>query len=133
MRATLTLFAVALGLGGIPAGAETGPVAEGEGIEAPKDYVETTVSVDGVDYTVAFHLTGAEPAMLNGQQVVTEEDLPLSVDISRSDGTTMADLGYVVREVLDAACRSRGFVGDLSVMPTLSPAGQWVFSAGCLF
>ncbi|MFZ1470996.1 MAG: hypothetical protein WAT09_18755 [Paracoccaceae bacterium] len=125
------LFVLLFGLSGFPAGAESDAAVEGEAVS--NDYAEGVISVDGVDYKVGFYLSGAEPTLVNGRQMVTEKDLPLSVDISRADGPTMADLGYVVREVLDAACRLRGFVGDPSVMPTLSPAGQWVFSAGCLF
>jgi hypothetical protein len=124
---------VLLGLSGLPAWAESDAATEGEGEVVSNDYAEGVISLGGIDYSVAFYLSGAEPTMVNGQQMVTEDDLPLSVDISRADGSTMADLGYVAREVLDAACRSRGFEGYPSVMPTLSPAGQWVFSAGCLW
>ena len=133
LAVALGAFALVLCLGSAPAKADSEEAAEGEGEVVSNDYAEGVISLGGIDYSVAFHLSGAEPTVVNGQQMVTMADLPLSVDISRADGTSMADLGYIARDVLDAACRSRGFAGDPSVMPTLSPAGQWVFSAGCLW
>jgi len=127
-------FVALLALSGLPAWAETEAAPEGEEGEAvPKDYAEGVISLNGMDYDVVFHLSGAEPTVMNGQQMVTEADLPLSVDVARADGATMADQGYVARDVLDAACKMRGFAADPSVVPILSPAGQWVFPAGCLF
>ena len=133
LAVALGAFALALCLGSSPAKAESEEAAEGEGEVVSNDYAEGVISLGGIDYRVAFHLSGAEPTVVNGQQMVTPADLPVSVDVARADGATMADQGYVARDVLDAACKMRGFAADPSVVPTLSPAGQWIFPAGCLF
>lgn len=133
MRAALALSVLCLGLGGFSAGAEDAVDAEVEAEAVGNDRAETTITLNGVDYAVAFDLSGAEPIIVNGQEMVTKADLPLSVGIGRGDGATMADEAYVLREVLQAACRTRGFSADLGVAPLLSPSGQWIFPAGCMW
>lgn len=130
------LLALALGLGGLPAGAEgaahgEAAKAEGKGAEAPKDYVEVAVMLNDVEYIADIDISGGDPVKVNTVDLDVSDHVPGAVRISRADGASMADEGYRARDVLDAACHERGLRADASVAPILSPAGRWVFPAGC--
>ena len=123
------LLALTLGLGGLPAGAETEPV-EGEA-EAPLPYVVVPVSLNEVEYLAQIDTSGAALVSVNGEDLDVPDYLPGAVRIARADGASMADEGYRAREVIKAACATQGKRVDPGVVPMLSPAGRWVFAGGC--
>jgi len=111
---------------GFAAGAEGAAVVAG-----PMPYAKVTVTLDGQDYIAMIGLSGAEPVKVNGADLDLSEHLPDGVLISRADGGSMADEGYRVREVLEAACATRGLRADAAAVPVLSPSGGWSYVGGC--
>lgn len=113
---------------GFAAGAE-GAAAVEEAEALP--YAEVTVNLDGTDYLAVIDISGSQPVVVNGEELDLSAHVPGAVRIARADGGSMADEGYRAREVLAAACATRGLRADAGVVPVLSPAGRWIFAGGC--
>jgi hypothetical protein len=130
MRAHALSLAICLLPCGFAAGAESAPAEEGAPAE-PLPYVEVTVAMPDGEYLANIDISGAEPMKVNGQELDMADHIPGAVRIARADGGSMADQAYSAREVLKAACATRGMRADQAVPPVLTPGGRWIFQGGC--
>lgn len=114
LRPLLVLLAVALPAAAeetaAPDAAEEGQAAEDTGV------LEVLLNVAGLDYRC---------------EVAAAEGAPADVRLSRADGTTMADQGYLVPELGHQACKETGFRFDESRPAVLEADGSWMVEGGC--
>ena len=115
---------------GLAAGAEGTPAKE-EAPAEPLPYVQVPVTLPEGEFLAVIDISAVAKMKVNGQDLDMADHIPGAVRIARADGGSMADQAYSAREVLKAACATRGMHADEAVPPMLTPAGRWVFEGGC--